>query len=1016
MSSMKATSQSAGKTYWRSLNELAETPEYRNILEREFPENAAEMKDPVTRREFLSLMGASAALAGLTGCRKPMDYIVPYVNQPEEVVPGIPLEYASTMPLGEEAYGLVVTANEGRPTKIEGNAQHPDTQGAANSFMLASILNLYDPDRTRRTQKNGVVEAGVAGWPAFVGAWAPLKASLAANGGSGLAVLSESLCSPTAARVIREFQAAFPQAKWVTYEPVSNENIYAGVNAATGAARRPLYHFDKADVVLALDCDFLLMESGNVRHAKEFSRRRRVKNRQDSMNRVYAVEGVYSLTGGVADHRLRLRSTQIGAFAAALARELEQQGLNVAGADAVGSAGGGIDPKWLKAAAQDLRRAGSKGLVVAGRRQPAAVHALACSINAALGATGTTVTYVEPRDSFLSDRNGLQQLVADINGGSVDTLVVLGGDPVYNAPADLDFAAAMKKVKTSIQLSPLADATSRLATWHIPQSHFLESWGDARAADGSLSVTQPLIAPLHESRSIIEFVHFLATGEDLSVLAASSATVEAGAVGNGGTSMDLVKTTWQEILGASGFAGKWRRVLHDGILSDSAYAKVAARIEADGLSDFLRSNPVGDGSGTGMEIVFQASPSVLDGRYGNNGWMQELPDTVTKLTWDNAALLSPATAAALGVRSEDVLQLSLGGRQVELPAWIVPGHADETVTVELGYGQNLGRVSEGAGASVYTLRTSQDPDMAVGVQIEKTGRTYALAGTQDHHSMKQRALLRETTLEEYRRTGEFHPELVHAPHHRNMWKAHDYSEGYQWGMAIDLTTCIGCNACTLACQSENNIPVVGKAQVKKGREMHWIRVDRYFKGDVDDPEMRYQPVPCMHCENAPCEQVCPVAATVHDREGLNVMVYNRCIGTRYCANNCPFKVRRFNFFNYTKTTPELRKMGNNPDVTVRSRGVMEKCTYCVQRINRAKIRAKQEDRGVRDGEIQTACQQACPVDAIFFGDINGNNGTTEVQRQKASDRNYQMLEEFNLRVRTSYLGEVRNPNPELHGT
>ena len=1006
-------------TYWRSLAQIEDRPEFRDALQREFPEGASELPDGITRREMMTLVGASLSLAGLAACRRPVEEIVPYVAAPEEIVPGIPRYYATTMPFRRSAYGLIVESHEGRPTKIEGNPSHPSTAGASSAVVQASVLGLYDPDRSQSVARRGERKS----WTDFVAAWKDLAAAHAADGGAGLAVLSESFSSPTLSRLASELRARYPRVQWATYDAVSDENRLAGLRLATGRDLDLVLHFDRASVILALDADPLLTDPEMIRHARGFADGRRggVAGGASSagsrpMNRLYAVEGVYSLTGAMADHRLRLQSRQIAPFLAALVARLVPPAAGAAGRAAAGVPS--VDPRWLDALARDLLANRGKGLIVAGERQPAAVHAAVCALNTHLGNTGHTVSYHEPKDAALPSVSSLASLVAAMKAGAVRTLVILGGNPVFDAPADLDFASAMAKVPHTIALGHAVDETSARAEWHIPRAHYLESWGDARAAGGALSVVQPLILPLFGGRTSAEVLGLMAAGQDR-------------------PGYDIVRETWKPILGDTAFDRAWTHVLHDGVLPGSELPEVVPTPAGDPFAELLRAS---DGAGAvqpaagGLEAVFVASPWLHDGRFANDGWLQELPDPVTKLTWDNPALVSPKTAETLGIASHetpgavsgDMVRLDCGGRSLELPVFILPGMADGVVALTLGYGrQQAGRVGNGVGFDTFTVRTSRAPAFDSGARLTRLGRTYPLSSTQTHGSMEGRPIVREWTLAELRSEsasahggaegsagalGVFEEESRHF----SLWKEHAYDQGPQWGMTIDLNACIGCNACVTACQSENNVPVVGKLQVSKGREMHWLRVDRYFSGDPSgSPEMVVQPVPCMQCEDAPCEQVCPVAATVHDAQGLNVMVYNRCIGTRYCSNNCPYKVRRFNFFNFTKDTPPVLKLAMNPDVTVRARGVMEKCTYCVQRINRGKIDAKLAARELRDGDVKTACQQACPASAIEFGDLRDRS--SRVAAAKADRRNYALLDELNTKPRTTYLSKVRNPNPDLKG-
>ncbi len=1012
------------RTYWRSLAQLEERPESRAFIEREFPEGASELLEGVTRRDMIMLLGASLSLAGLAGCRRPVEEIVPFVTAPEEMVPGIPRYYATTMPFRRSAYGLIVESHEGRPTKIEGNPSHPSTLGASSSRVQASVLGLYDPDRSQAVRLKGEPKS----WNDFVTAWGQLSQAHAADGGASLAVLSESFSSPTLARLASELRARYPRVQWATYDAVSDENRLAGLRYATGRDLDLMLRLDRASVILALDADPLLTDPEMIRHARGFAAGRRAGTSGGVMNRLYAVEGVYSLTGAMADHRLRLESRQIAPFLAALAARLAPPEAGAASLG-VGSVPG-VDSRWIDALAKDLLANRGTGLIVAGERQPAAVHAAVCALNTYLGNTGRTVSYYETKDAALPSVSSLTSLVSAIQAGAIKTLVVLGGNPVFDAPADLDFVSAMAKVPQSIALGHTVDETSVKATWHIPRAHYLESWGDARAVGGMLSVVQPLILPLFGGRTTVEVLGLMAGGQDR-------------------PGYDIVRETWKPILGEAEFDRKWNRVLHDGFLAGSELPEVVPTLIAQPLAELARaigggggatSSQTAPGSVSDLEVIFLPSSSLHDGRFANDGWLQELPDPLTKLTWDNPALVSPKTAESLGLANEDWVRLDYAGRSLELPVFILPGMSDGVVALTLGYGRlHAGRIGSGVGFDAFTVRSSKAPGFDSGVRLTKLSRTYPLAATQEHGSMEGRPIIRESTLAELRseQASRLAPaESAHAgdsaqapkkggvpgalgvfqeeTHHVSLWKEHTYNQGHQWGMTIDLNTCIGCNACMVACQSENNVPVVGKLQVAKGREMHWIRVDRYFSGDPSgSPEVVFQPVPCMHCEDAPCEQVCPVAATVHDGEGLNVMVYNRCIGTRYCSNNCPYKVRRFNFFNFTKDTPDILKLAMNPDVTVRARGVMEKCTYCTQRINRVKIDAKLAGRTVRDGDVKTACQQACPTSAIEFGDLR--DASSQVVKAKADPRNYALLGELNTKPRTTYLAKVRNPNPDLEG-
>ncbi|MFQ5737681.1 MAG: TAT-variant-translocated molybdopterin oxidoreductase [Acidobacteriota bacterium] len=982
-----------GQRYWRSLEELADTEEFRGFLGREFPENAAQWLDPVGRRKFLQLMGASLALAGIGACTvQPAEKIVPYVKQPEEILPGKPLFFATAMPQNGIAQALLVESHMGRPTKVEGNPEHPASLGATNVFSQASILSLYDPDRSQLIRRRGTIST----WGHFLSELDTALHTQRGRKGRGLRILTETVTSPTLGRQLEQLLSRFPEARWHQWEPAGRENVREGSRLAFGEYVETRYRFDRAERILSLGADFLYSGPGSVRYAADFAGRRRVDQAGARMNRLYVVEPTPSLTGAMADHRLALRAGEMEGFAFKLAEELGMGGFGTPDSD---------HASWLRSVASDLQRNRGTCLIIAGEEQPAGVHALTHGLNQALGNVGTTVEYSDPIEVRpVNQVESLRELVEAMDAGEVDLLVVMGGNPVYNAPADFRFESSLSKVSLRVHLGRYENETARLCHWHIPETHFLESWGDLRAYDGTVTLMQPLIAPLYSGKSAYEMVSALADQPGLS-------------------SHDIVRGHWQEKVVDSSFEQFWRRAVHDGFIGGSALPSRKVALVAEPIH-FSDTKSAAEG---GLEVLFRADPSVLDGRFANNGWLQELPKPLTKLTWDNAALMSPATAERLGLRNEDRIKLSQGARAITAPVWILPGQTDNSITLHLGYGRTRsGRVGTGIGFNAYLLRTSSTLDFATGVEAEKTGETYRLACTQNHHLMatrgetqaasgeaRRRHLIREGTLEEYRHNPAFVREMSHPPLVTETLydpQEHKY-EGYAWGMSIDLNACTGCNACVIACQSENNVPVVGKDQVAKGREMHWLRVDRYYKGSVDAPAVYHQPLPCQHCENAPCELVCPVAATTHSSEGLNEMTYNRCVGTRYCSNNCPYKVRRFNFFLYQDwDTPSLQLM-RNPNVSVRSRGVMEKCSYCVQRINAARIEAKNENRKIQDGEIRTACQAVCPSRAIVFGDIN--DPASAISKLKADQRDYGILTELNTRPRTTYMARLSNPNPEM---
>jgi MoCo/4Fe-4S cofactor protein with predicted Tat translocation signal len=980
-----------GRAYWRSLEEVAGSEEFEHFLHSEFPQEAAAWDPKLGRRHFLKLMSASLALAGAGACtRQPTEKIVPYVDIPELIVPGRPLYFATSMPLLGVGAGVLAESHMGRPTKLEGNPDHPSSLGGTDVTTQASVLGLYDPDRAQVVNSVGAIRP----WSAFVKTLTEAMSRQRDKKGAGLRLLTGAVTSPTLVSLLEDVLKRYPEARWHRYEPAAGDGSAGGTELAFGERFDVRYRFDTADVVVSLDSEFLSCGGGNVRYARDFMKRRRVDGPRSSMNRLYVAETTVSTTGASADHRLAVKPSEMEAFAFALAR--------AAGVDVKPGTVDAAADRWIAAVARDLRRHRGKCLVVPGEQQPAVVHALAHAINVTLGNAGRTVEYVEPAGPQpTGGTQSLAGLVADMNAGHVDVLVMLGGNPVYDAPTDLDFATALGRVGLSVHHGLHEDETSELCHWHIPATHYLETWGDVCAHDGTAAVIQPLIAPLYEAKTETEMIAAMLGQHQR-------------------TAHDLVHDYWKSKTHRPDFESFWSRALHDGVIAGTTpkarkvslqkrWAKLTAEAAA-GQAD--SGDAAADGS---LEIVFRPCPNVFDGRFANNAWLQELPRPLTKLTWDNAAWMAPATAERLHLANGVLVVLAYDGRKVEAPVWIAPGQPEDTVTVHLGYGRRRGgRVANGVGFDAYRLRTSEQPWWGRGLEVTKAGRRHDLVTTQHHHSMEGRDLVRSATLREYRA----HPGFAHANEHEkpeatSLFPGYAY-DGHAWGMSIDLGACIGCNACQIACQAENNIAVVGKEQVAAGREMHWIRIDRYYEGSLDAPRTVHQPVPCMQCENAPCEVVCPVGATVHSSEGLNDMVYNRCVGTRYCSNNCPYKVRRFNFFLFSDWTTETYKMQRNPDVTVRSRGVMEKCTYCIQRINKVRIDAKNQHREIRDGEILTACQQACPTEAIVFGDLN--DADSKVVKLKADERNYALLGNLDTRPRTTYLAAVRNPNPELESS
>jgi molybdopterin-containing oxidoreductase family iron-sulfur binding subunit len=983
----------SGSDYWQSLEEVSGSPEFEQMLQREFPRFAAEWPEGVSRRNFLQLAAASLGLAGLTACtRQPIEKIVPYVRQPEELIPGRPLQFATAMPLAGAVEPVLAESHEGRPTKLEGNPEHPSGARGTSAICQASVLGLYDPDRSQTVTHLGRIST----WNALNLALGERLNAVREKGGAGLRLLTGPTSSPTEATLFEEIRASYPQARWHRWDALGADRALGGARLAFGRPVTTRFDLSQADVVVALDADFLAAGPASVLHARDFAARRRPTPETPEMNRLYVAEPTPTPTGTLADHRLAVAPSCLGTLVAAMAAEL-----GIAGSVAPG----GLDEasaRWARAAARDLAAHRGRCAMIVGESLPAAAHAVVHAIHEVLGCIGTTVSHGEPTEvDPIDGQASLVELARDLRAGTVELLILSGVNPVHDAPGDLDFASALNREGVlRIHHGLYADETAELCQWHLPAAHYLESWGDGRTPDGTVSLQQPIIEPLYGGRSLAVLLASLAGRGDVA-------------------GHDLVRERWQSLSDLD-----FRRALHDGYVAGSApEAPELAVGDVTGAVLELAAPP----AAAGFEIAVRPDPTVLDGRFANNGWLQELPKPVTKLTWGNALLISPRTAETLGVRNEQVVEVEVSGEKLEIPAWILPGQAEETATVHLGAGRRrAGRVGDGVGVDVNPIRSAATPWNLSGATLVVTSDMRSLACTQGHYTIsswlaeeseeaERREIVREATLEDFQRNPDFVQDAEHEGLDTNASFAPGYSyDGNAWGMTIDLNVCTGCNACVTACQAENNIPVVGKEQVRAGREMQWLRIDRYFKGGIDEPTaIVSQPIPCMQCEQAPCETVCPVAATVHNTEGLNDMVYNRCVGTRYCANNCPYKVRRFNFLLYADfDTPQLQ-LQRNPDVTVRSRGVMEKCTYCVQRINRVRIDSERDGRKIRDGEIVTACQQVCPTDAIVFGDIN--DADSEVSRAKRDPRNYALLAELGTRPRTTYLALVRNPNPELVG-
>lgn len=971
---LEALTARPAKRYWRTIEEYAGD----RALQDESCEGEDRPLDDVSRRRFLQLAAASFAFAGITGCtRQPTEKILPYVIPPEDAIPGRAKFYATAVSTPGGVEGILVESHLGRPTKIEGNPDHPASLGASSVHAQASVLDLYDPDRATVILGEGQQRS----WEEFHLAFTQLLAPIRANGGAGFHLLTETVTSPVLGAQIQAVLKALPNAKWHQYSPAGPHSARAASMQVFGRPVNTIFHFDRADVVLSLDADFLACGENSTRNAHDFANRRVRGNRLD-MNRLYVVESTMTATGGKADHRLGLRYTDIETFAMNLAASLEVEGLP--------SVQSSTDAKWLEAVAKDLRGHRGSCIVIAGSHQSPAVHAFAHAINAQLGNTGKTVTYTDPIEVQPTDEiASLRDLAGTLQRGQAELLLILGGNPAYNAPADLGFPELLRAAKTSIHVGLHSNETAEWCTWHIPESHSLESWGDARTFDGTISIVQPLIDPLYESRSHIELLDLIVN--------------EPGRKG-----YDIVRNYWQARSGAKDFEAWWHTSVCIGVMDGSALREISPKLNPE-WAQILHPQ---QGRQHGLEIVFRPDVYMHDGRYANNTWLQELPQPMTKLTWDNAVYLSPATAKQLNIEASQRVELQLSGRTVQGSVWILPGQPDDSVTIHLGWGRTrAGRAGNGAGFNAYRLRTTSALWTATGLQVKPLTGTYPLATTQMVENMNGRTIVISDDVARYRNQPDFVQHETHDPPDGfSLYPKWNYT-GHRWAMNIDLTRCVNCNVCVVACQAENNIPVVGKDQVLNHRAMHWLRIDAYYEGDLAGPRALYQPVPCMQCEDAPCELVCPVQATNHSSDGLNDMVYNRCIGTRFCSNNCPYKVRRFNFTLYQDWVTESIKLQRNPDVSVRSRGVMEKCTYCVQRIREAEIYAQVDDKGLPDGTIQTACQQSCPTQAIIFGDLNQEGSKVKALRDEKL--NYSLLGELNTRPRTTYLAELRNPNPEL---
>jgi len=1020
--------------YWRSLRELEGTSTLQTDRgQNEFPADA-QVVDPMSRRNFFQLMGASMALAGVSACRYEKEEIVPLARRPEDQVPGQTQQYATAFELGGAGQALVATSYEGRPIKLDGNPEHPFASGGivtgterhagSSVYAQASVLHMYDPDRAQNPSQGGKGSS----MDSFRAALPAVREKL------GTAhVLSEASSSPTYAALKRKLVAKYPGLAWHEYEPLSWDNERLGTRLAFGRSVRPLARLDRAETIVTIDADLFVEHPAAARYSRDYARSRKLDGSLGigKMNRLWSVESTFSNTGAMADHRLGLRSEHGLVFAMALDAALS----------------GGAAPtsevlkekkvaQFVQVLVEELQQNRGRAVVIAGRRQPPEVHALVARINHAIGAVGQTLDYVEdPEPDRPTHLQSITALAKAMAGGQVQTLIMIGGNPVYDAPADLDFGGALAKVGTSIHLNEYLNETGQKATWHVPRAHFLETWGDVRTWDGTITVAQPLIAPLYGGISPSEMLSLL--------------------LGEEHTGEQLVRAAHAEL----SIGGNWRQIVHDGFVPNTALPIAQVTPQGSVAIPALTATQAAGSvlAGREVEVTFHYNYASYDGRFANNAWLQETPDFLTKVTWDNYALVGPETAEALGLANDTMIKVKVEGRELTIPCYTMPGQARHSISLVLGGGRTAaGRVGgagkQTVGVNAYKVRTTTGFDYATKGTVTATGEAYALASVQEHWdirtglkpSVNQEGiaerlpqLVRETTGAELNRDkawmAEGGPEQYWddrdvdtggAKRHLSLFREKEYT-GHRWGMAIDLSTCTGCNSCMVACQAENNIPVVGRSEIFNNREMSWIRIDRYFGGSKSEPVVVHQPIGCQHCETAPCEQVCPVGATIHSDEGLNDMAYNRCIGTRYCANNCPYKVRRFNFLDWNKEWREarnkVRRLLFNPEVTVRMRGVMEKCTFCVQRIQNAKIHAKAQirsgqrpgsvDAPMPDGEVMSACQQACPTEAIVFGDLSDK--TSRVSRLHEDRRSYALLPELYTKPRNRFLARVRNPNPKM---
>jgi len=951
----RAVADSGSMQFWTSIEELIDQDSFRAWLAAEFP-SAAPLFDDSSRRQVLKLMGAALLLAGLTGCQdEAANHALPYVNQPEYAVPGVPRHYATALTFEGYAQPVIAKTIAGRPIKLDGHPDHPATRGGSDAFMQAALFGLYDPERSKSPTRDGIPVT----WGAVDQALATLREGWRNRRGEGLCILTGPTTSPTMIRQMRALSALYPQMRWHRHAPAMPGQRQAALTQAFGRPATPHLRLDRCAAIVSVDDDLLGPGPHQVIQARAWSARRGEPAPGQGRSSLYVAEALPSLTGTVASSRLPCDPPRLGALIQALGAAFSLAGWTAPDLSEAES-------RWIDRAVSDLRRFPGQSLLTVGSHLTPSWQTAAFAINEALGNAGETIWYSEPLLAPASDAETLDALANDIEAGAVDTLIVIDCDPSYTAPPVFDDAAMLDRIPHRLHAGQHADETATRSQWHLPLSHSLEGWTDGRAVDGTYSIIQPVISPLYATRSLHQLLDMLAGQQDPANDAA-------------------VRATWRERLGDV-FDSRWADALHRGWVEGESLQPLALKAKSPPVPSALDAS-----EDQSLHIVFRPDPTVWDGRFANIAWLQELPKPISKLTWDNVIAISPALAGARALSNGDMVGVEIGDRKVQGPVWIMPGQAANTIALAFGYGRrNGGEIATAGGYDAYAIRPTTDSWQAGGTLARIKGQ-YRLATTQQHHRMDGFDFVREVTA-----THPTTPKPKDTPTLYPEWPSSDQA----WAMAIDLDRCIGCNACIAACNVENNVPVVGKDQVARGREMLWLRVDRYYTGNLDNPRSFFQPVPCMHCEKAPCEMGCPVHATVHSPDGINQMVYNRCIGTRTCSSYCPYKVRRFNWYDYRDTT-EAGKAAKNPDVTVRSRGVMEKCTYCTQRIEAARVEADKSNRPLRRDEVVTACQQACPTQAITFGDLNDSGSA--VSKLRRSGRHYVLLEELGTRPRTTYL-------------